>query len=101
MTFRVVGGKLELRSNSLACQLREGNRILTCTVSRQALRDLGGYHQLQISDEAVFSRLLPEIERLANERIRAGRMDETGSVTIGTSDLVRYGLGLVGAHAAE
>jgi hypothetical protein len=72
VTFRVVAGKLELSSSSIVCRLREGDRILSCTVSRQVLRDLGGYHQLHVSDEAVFSRLLPEIERLANESIRAG-----------------------------
>jgi hypothetical protein len=63
------------------------------------LRDLGTYHQLHMSEEAVFSQLLPEIERLANERIRAGLFDESGNVTIGTSDLVRYGPGLVASIA--
>jgi hypothetical protein len=99
--FRVVGGKLELLSDRIACRLRDGDRILTCTVSRQALRDLGGYHQLRISDEAVFSRLLPEIERLANELNSAGRVDESGNVTIGAAELVRYGLGLLRSDAAE
>ena len=45
-----------------------------------------------MSDEAVFSHLLPEIERLVTERVRVGRIDETGNVTIGTADLLRYGL---------
>lgn len=99
--FRVVGGKLELSSDSIACRLREGDRTLTCTVRRQALRDLGDCHQLRVSDEAVFSRLLPEVERLANELIRASRVDENGNVTIGTAELVRYGLGLLRADAAE
>ncbi len=91
MTFHVVGGKLELSSSSLVCRVREGDTLLSCTVSREVLRDLGTCHQLHISEEAVFSQLLPDIERLANERIRAGLVDESGNVTIGTSDLVRYG----------
>ena len=99
--FRVVGGKLGLLSDSIACRLRDGDRILTCIVSRQALRDLGDYHQLYGSDEALFSRLLPQVERLANERVRAGRVDESGNVTIGTAEPVRHGLGLLRADAAE
>lgn len=92
MTFHVVRGKLEFLSCSIVCQLHDGERAVICTVSRRVLRDLADYHQLHVSDEAAFSHLLPVIERLANECIRAGRVDENGNVTIGTTELVRYGL---------
>jgi hypothetical protein len=101
VSFRVVGGKLDLLADRIACRLRDGDRLLTCAVSRQILRDLGAYHQLWMSDEAVFSRLLSEIERLVNERVRAGRLDDDGNVTLGTADLLRYGPGLLRADAAE
>ncbi len=99
--FRVMGGKLELHSTRIVCRLHEEDRILTCTVERPVLRDMGAYHGLRVSDEALFSRLLPEIERLANECIRANRLDESGNVTIGTAELIRYGMGSPRIDAAE
>jgi hypothetical protein len=94
-------GRLEFRSTSIVCRLTDGARIAGLSVARQLLRDLGSYHGLNISDEAIFSVLLPEIERLANERLSAGRVAEDGSVVLGTADLLRYGPGLLRADAAE
>jgi hypothetical protein len=97
----VVGGRLELLTTCIVCQLHDGERTIACTIARQTLRDLGDFHRLRVSEEAVLSHLLPEIERLANEKFHAGCIDQNGDVTIGTADLLRYGFGLPGANAAE
>jgi hypothetical protein len=38
----------------------------------------------------VFRQLLPEIERLASTKFHAGRSDESGMLSIGVADLLRY-----------
>jgi hypothetical protein len=90
MSLRVVAGRLDLSSSSIVCQLDDGETRVVCTIARQTLRDMGDYHQLSGSEEAVFSQMLPEIERLATEKFQAGFLDENGGLSIGTADLLRY-----------
>jgi hypothetical protein len=90
MSLRVVAGRLELSSSRIVCQLDDGVTKVVCTIARQALRDLGDYHQLSGSEEAVFSQLLPAIERLASAKFQARLFDENGELSIGTADLLRY-----------
>jgi len=71
--------------------LHDGVTRIVCTIARQVLQDLGDYHQFSDSEGAVFSQLLPEIERLANTKFDAGRIEENGELSIGTADLLRYG----------
>jgi hypothetical protein len=55
------------------------------------LRDLGDYYQLAGgSEEALFSELLPEIERLASRKLQTCRIDEDGTLIISTADLLRF-----------
>jgi hypothetical protein len=46
--------------------------------------------RLSCSEEAVFSQLLPEIERLANAKSEAKLFNQNGELSIGTADLLRY-----------
>jgi hypothetical protein len=90
VSLRVVSGRLDLSSSSIVFQLDDGVTRVVCTIPRQVLRDLGDYRQLRGSEEAVFSQLLPEIERLASTKFQAGLLDENGELSIGTADLLRY-----------
>jgi hypothetical protein len=101
LAFRVVSGRLEFLPANILCRLRDGDRIIACSVARQLLQDLAAYHGLDISDAAIFSALLPEIERIANEKLLTGRIADDGSVVLGTADLLRYGPGLLRSAAAE
>ena len=93
MSLRVLAGRLELLSSGIVCQLHDGVTTVICTILRQALRDLGDHNGLTVPEEAVFSQLLPEIERLASKKFYAGRVDENGELSIGSADLLRYGVG--------
>jgi len=88
-----VAGRLEWSSSTIVCELQDGDTRIVCTISRQVLRDLGDYRQLSGSEEALFSQLLPEIERLASAKFHAGVLDENRELNIGTADLLLYGLG--------
>jgi hypothetical protein len=90
VSLRIVAGRLDVSSNSIVCQLLDGATRVGCTIARQVLRDLGDFHQLRGSEEAVFRQLLPEIERLASTKFHAGRTDESGMLSIGIADLLRY-----------
>jgi hypothetical protein len=71
--------------------LHDGRAKVICTIAHEVLRDLAHGHQLSGPDEVLFSLLLPEIEELADTKFHAGKIDENGVLTIGTSDLIRYG----------
>ena len=90
MSLKVAPGRLDLSATSIVCELRDGETRLVCSVSREALRDLGDYYRLTGSAEAVFSELLPEIERLASAKFAAGGVGEDGELRIGTADLLRF-----------
>src|SRR5262249_59268557 len=90
MSLRVVAGRLDLSSSSIVCQLDGGETRVVCTIARQALRDMGDYHQLSGSEEAIFSQMLPEIERLATEKFQAGLLDENGGPCNGARAPVRH-----------
>src|SRR5262245_1626607 len=83
MSLRVVAGWLDLSSSSIVCQLDDGETRVICTIVRQALRDMGDYHQLSGSEEAIFSEMLPEIERLATEKFRPASSMKTAGLALG------------------
>lgn len=94
MPLQVAAGRLDLLAASIVCHLRNGNQIIICTIARQVLRDLGDYHfGRAISDEAIFSECLSEIERLANAKFSGRGLDAEDELSIGPSDLARYGFG--------
>lgn len=94
MSLKVASGRLDLLASSIVCQLQDGAQTLVCTISRQVLRDLGYYHfGRAVSEEAVFSECLSEIERLANAKFSGRGLDKVGGISIDPADLVRYGFG--------
>jgi hypothetical protein len=94
VSLRVATGKLDFSANNIVCQFQDdGGRTITCTIARQALLDLGGYYGLKLSEVAVFSVLLPEIERIASDKFHAGCIDGAGELSLGAEDLVRFGFG--------
>jgi hypothetical protein len=68
-----------------------GAQEVACGISRDALLDLGGYHQVGGSEEALFRALAPEIERLISAQFRARRIDKNGEIWIGSADILLYG----------
>jgi hypothetical protein len=82
---------VSLRPQDLSFESRDGEKVVTCEISRDALADLGSYHRLNGADDEVFRALRPEIERLANAKYRAGRLDDNGAVVIGPADIILYG----------
>jgi hypothetical protein len=82
---------VNLRPQDLSFESRDGTKVVTCGISRDALADLGSYHRLNGADDEVFRALRPEIERLANAKYRAGRLDDNGAVVIGPADILLYG----------
>jgi hypothetical protein len=102
MSLKITAGKLDLLPASIVCQLAHGTRMIACTVERQALRDLADYHLGEaLPDVAAFGELLQEIERLANAKFYAGRVEESGDVVITSADVLLYGFEARWAKAAE
>jgi hypothetical protein len=55
------------------------------------LADLADFHRIKSAAADAPPVLLPEIERLANAKYDAGRLEEAGGLLIRSTDLVRYG----------
>jgi hypothetical protein len=82
---------ISVRSQDLSFQSHDGKKVVACGISRDALRDLGGYHRLDGAEDELFRALRPEIERLASAKYRAGRLDRNGAIVIGPADILLYG----------
>jgi hypothetical protein len=90
MLLSIIGGSYDARSEGI-CFQAYGAMEVTCCISRDALLDLGGYHQVRGGEEALFRALAPEIERLISAKFRARRIDKNGEIWIGCADIVLYG----------
>ena len=84
------GGELDVLSRGLSLQFHAGNETFACMVTPGALLDLGSYHRLSFTEEDVFGVLLPELDRLASAKYRAGRLEEDGSILVREAELLRY-----------
>jgi hypothetical protein len=90
MPLSIIAGSYDAQSKGI-CFQAHGTMELACCISRDALLDLGGYHQASGSEEAVFTALAPEIERLISAKHHARRIDKNGEIWIGCADIVLYG----------
>jgi hypothetical protein len=79
------------RHRDFPFQSRDGIKLVDCGISHDALLDLSGYHRVNGAEDEVFLALRPEIERLASAKYRAGRLDRSGSITLGPADILLYG----------
>jgi hypothetical protein len=66
-------------------------KTVSGNISAETLRDLTDFHQVKGSQEEGFAALLPEIERLLNAKLQAGRIEENGELSIRAADLLRFG----------
>jgi hypothetical protein len=66
-------------------------KIVQCGIMDVALADLADFHHVKSAATDAPLVLLLEIERLANAKYEAGRLEEDGGLLIRSTDLVRYG----------
>jgi hypothetical protein len=69
----------------------DGETKIVCTISDAALRELVDFHRREYSASDLAQVLVPEIERLANAKYSAGRLEENGELLIRLPDLILYG----------
>jgi hypothetical protein len=79
------------RENRLLLQFKDGREVVRCVVTAEVVQDLGSHYKLQFSADDVAEVLIPELDRIATTKYRAGRIEENGELLIRTSDLLRYG----------
>jgi hypothetical protein len=91
MGLKVMVQTLSARSQSFAFQCEDGTQQTACSIAAETLRDITDFHQFKGSPEEGFRALLPEIERLVNAKLNAGRREENGEISIRMGDLLRYG----------
>jgi hypothetical protein len=90
MLLSILAGSYNAQATGV-CFRAHGATELACGISRDALLDLGGYHQVGGSEEALFQALGPQIERLISAKFRARRIDQNGEIWIGCADILLYG----------
>jgi hypothetical protein len=91
MRLKVTVQTLSARPQSLAFQCEDGMKTISASISAETLRDMTDFHQIKGSPEEGFRALLPEIERLLNAKFQAGRIEESGELSIRAADLLRFG----------
>jgi hypothetical protein len=90
MPLKLTEGNLDSPSQGISFEYQDDAETIPCSITPDALRDLGDYHQLDFSEDDLVRVLLREIERLVRAKRRPDRAEDDALV-IGTADLLRYG----------
>jgi hypothetical protein len=92
MLLSIIAGRVDAQSQGISFQANYfGTKNIACRMSRDALLDLAGYHQLRGTQEELFQALRTEIERIVSAKYRARRIETNGEISIATPDLLLYG----------
>jgi hypothetical protein len=92
MLLSIIAGRVDAQSQGIAFQANYyGTKNIACRMSRDALLDLAGYHQLRGTEEELFKALRSEIERILSAKYRVRRIETNGEISIATPDLLLYG----------
>lgn len=92
MLLSIIVGTVDAQSPGIAFQANYyGTKNVACKVSRDALLDLAGYHQLRGTAPELVQALRQEIERILSAKYRARRIETNGEIWIAPPDLLLYG----------
>jgi hypothetical protein len=91
VSLTIIAKSLMAHTDGFTFQADADGKIVKCDVTSVALADLVDFHHIKIAAADALQVILPEIERLANAKYDAGRLEEDGGLLIRSTDLVRYG----------
>jgi hypothetical protein len=92
MLLNIIPGSIKVQPHGIAFRANYyGDKNVECRITRDALLDLAGYHQLSGRDDELFQTLRGEIDRLLSTKYRARRMESNGDLLLSSADLVLYG----------
>ena len=80
-----------MQSRKVSFRVDVGTQILPCSISGDALLDLGAHHRVNGTGATLFEALYQQITRLVDAKYSARRIEENGEIAIGTADLLLYG----------
>jgi hypothetical protein len=90
MLLSILAASFDAQAKGI-CFRAHGATEVACGISREALLDLSGFHQVAGGEEALFQALGPEIERLVCAKFRARGIDRNGEIWIRSADILLYG----------
>jgi hypothetical protein len=93
VSLTIIAESLTAQTYGFSFQSDADGKIVQCGITDVALADLVDFHHVKSAAADAPPVLLPEIERLANTKYEAGRLEEDGGLLIRSTDLVRYGFG--------
>src|SRR5437764_597274 len=77
VTLRIIPTSLAPQPDEVRFQFDcNDGRVIQCSITDDALRDLIDFHRVKNTDEDTSRVLLPEVERLANAKYDARRLEE-------------------------
>jgi hypothetical protein len=92
MLLSIIVGTVDAQLPGIAFQANYyGTKNVACKISRDALLDLAGYHQMRGSALELVQALRPEIERILSAKYRARRVETNGEIWIAPPVLLLYG----------
>jgi hypothetical protein len=59
-----------------------GERVVACAITREAPHDIDFHHGFRASGQELVRAFLPQLERLAKVKFRAGRIEENGELPV-------------------
>jgi hypothetical protein len=89
--LKVIPETIEASPQRLSFKCSGGERAISCSITVEAVNDLIRFHRIDVSGGEAVDALLKEVERLANEKFIAGRVEQNGELAINATDVLRYG----------
>ena len=89
--LKMMPGSVKAGSQSLAFRCKDGEQEIACSILAHALDDLIRFHGIDVQNDQEMDQLLSQIERVANDKINARRIEPNGEIVIRSIDILRYG----------
>jgi hypothetical protein len=90
MPLKLTAGQIDDPSQGISFEFQDDADHIPCSITAEALQDLGDFHHLDFTEDDLIRVLLREIERLARAKYRPDRLED-GALVIRSADLLRYG----------
>jgi hypothetical protein len=89
--LRITPGTVSAGPRGLSFQFVSDAGVIAGSIMQDALQELILFHHLDVSKDESVDALVGEIERIANAKLYAQRLDSNGELAIRMLDVLRYG----------
>jgi hypothetical protein len=99
--LKMMPGSVNVGSQCITFRCNDGQLEIACSILAHALDDLIRFHEIDDESDEGMDQLLSQIERVANDKIDARRLEPNGEIVIRSIDILRYGINPFGREESN